>query len=201
MKRGERKPAHRERRVLVVDDEPDIRELLELTLAKMGLAVAAVGTLAEARERLREGRFDLCLTDMRLPDGEGLDLVRHISGLGDELPTRRMLLASAAELAPVAQRIVAALTALGGFEAATIDAESQPGSGSAPTVFLPTTAVRVKRSRTSAEALAAQLRAGDPPVFTRVQDDALLLDPRALLPGDEQRLVDAFRALAAHDRR
>jgi two-component system response regulator PilR (NtrC family) len=86
MKRGERKPAHRERRVLVVDDEPDIRELLELTLAKMGLAVAAVGTLAEARERLREGRFDLCLTDMRLPDGEGLDLVRHISGLGDDLP-------------------------------------------------------------------------------------------------------------------
>jgi two-component system response regulator PilR (NtrC family) len=86
MKRGERKPAQRERRVLVVDDEPDIRELLELTLAKMGLAVAAVGTLAEARERLREGRFDLCLTDMRLPDGEGLDLVRHISGLGDDLP-------------------------------------------------------------------------------------------------------------------
>jgi L-seryl-tRNA(Ser) seleniumtransferase len=124
-----------------------------------------------------------------------------LSGRGDELPTRRMLLTSAAELAPVAQRIVAALTALGEFEAVTIDAESQPGSGSAPTVFLPTTAVRVKRSRTSAEALAAQLRAGDPPVFTRVQDDALLLDPRALLPGDEQRLVDAFRALAAHDRR
>ncbi|MGH8720745.1 MAG: sigma-54-dependent transcriptional regulator [Burkholderiales bacterium] len=76
----------RSRQVLVVDDEPDIRELLELTLVKMGLAVAAVGTLAEAHERLREARFDLCLTDMRLPDGEGLDLVRHISGLEGDLP-------------------------------------------------------------------------------------------------------------------
>jgi len=75
-----------ERRVLVVDDEPDIRELLELTLAKMGLGVVAVGTIAEAREQLRAGRFDLCLTDMRLPDGEGLDLVRHIGGLELDLP-------------------------------------------------------------------------------------------------------------------
>jgi two-component system response regulator PilR (NtrC family) len=75
-----------ERRVLVVDDEPDIRELLELTLAKMGLGVVAAGTLAEAREQLRAGRFDLCLTDMRLPDGEGLDLVRHIGGLDIDLP-------------------------------------------------------------------------------------------------------------------
>jgi two-component system response regulator PilR (NtrC family) len=86
MKRAERRPAQRERRVLVVDDEPDIRELLELTLAKMGLGVVAVGSLAEARETLRNARFDLCLTDMRLPDGEGLDLVRHISGLAGDLP-------------------------------------------------------------------------------------------------------------------
>ena len=86
MKRAERRPAQRERRVLVVDDEPDIRELLELTLAKMGLGVVAVGSLAEARDTLRDARFDLCLTDMRLPDGEGLDLVRHISGLAGDLP-------------------------------------------------------------------------------------------------------------------
>jgi len=75
-----------ERRVLVVDDEPDIRELLELTLTKMGLGVVAVGTIAEAREQLRSGRFDLCLTDMRLPDGEGLDLVRDIGGREIDLP-------------------------------------------------------------------------------------------------------------------
>ena len=72
--------------VLVVDDEPDIRELLELTLVRMGLDVATVGTIAEAKERLREDRYDLCLTDMRLADGEGLELVRHIAGQAAEVP-------------------------------------------------------------------------------------------------------------------
>ena len=66
-------------RVLVVDDEPDIRELIDLTLARMGLVAACVGTVAEARQALAEERFQLCLTDMRLPDGEGLDIVRHIA--------------------------------------------------------------------------------------------------------------------------
>jgi len=72
--------------VLVVDDEPDIRELLELTLVRMGLDVATVGTIAEAKEKLRQERYDLCLTDMRLADGEGLDLVRHIAGQAAEVP-------------------------------------------------------------------------------------------------------------------
>jgi len=72
--------------VLVVDDEPDIRELLELTLVRMGLDVASVGTIAEAKERLRQDRYQLCLTDMRLADGEGLDLVRHIAGHAAEVP-------------------------------------------------------------------------------------------------------------------
>jgi len=72
--------------VLVVDDEPDIRELLELTLIRMGLDVAAVGTIAEAKERLKGEHFDLCLTDMRLGDGEGLELVRHIAANAAEVP-------------------------------------------------------------------------------------------------------------------
>ena len=91
--RGERrsggrapKPGGREQRVLVVDDEPDIRELLELTLAKMGLGVDSAGSVAEAKERLRATRYQLCLTDMRLPDGEGLELVQHIAGLAGDLP-------------------------------------------------------------------------------------------------------------------
>ena len=86
MKRGERREAGRDSQVLVVDDEPDIRELLELTLMRMGVGVVSVGSLGAAREALKDGRFDLCLTDMRLPDGEGLDLVRHIAGLGADLP-------------------------------------------------------------------------------------------------------------------
>jgi two-component system response regulator PilR (NtrC family) len=86
MRRAERTGARPGAQVLVVDDEPDIRELLELTLTKMGLGVASVGTIAEAKERLKAGRYDLCLTDMRLADGEGLELVRFIGGLAADLP-------------------------------------------------------------------------------------------------------------------
>jgi two-component system response regulator PilR (NtrC family) len=87
-RRGEASGARgRQQRVLVVDDEPDIRELLELTLAKMGLAVDSAGSLEEARRFLQEeANYQLCLTDMRLPDGEGLELVRHIAGLRGDLP-------------------------------------------------------------------------------------------------------------------
>jgi two-component system, NtrC family, response regulator PilR len=82
---GGREAAH-VARVLVVDDEPDIRELLELTLVRMGLGVESVGSLAEAKERLKSERYELCLTDMRLSDGEGLELVRHIASLGNDTP-------------------------------------------------------------------------------------------------------------------
>ncbi|HSA89039.1 MAG TPA: sigma-54 dependent transcriptional regulator [Burkholderiales bacterium] len=85
-RRPERRAPQTGRRVLVVDDEPDIRELLELTLARMGLGVDAVGSIAEAKERLKAERYDLCLTDMRLGDGEGLELVRHISALPVDVP-------------------------------------------------------------------------------------------------------------------
>jgi len=85
MKRADRKndPAAL---VLVVDDEADIRELLELTLLRMGLAVESAASVAEAHALLRAKQFDLCLTDMRLPDGEGLDLVRHIGENCKDLP-------------------------------------------------------------------------------------------------------------------
>ena len=86
MKRPERRGPQRGAQVLVVDDEPDIRELLELTLARMGLAVHCAGSIAEAKERLKSERYDLCLTDMRLEDGEGLELVRHIANLSEDLP-------------------------------------------------------------------------------------------------------------------
>lgn len=118
-----------------------------------------------------------------------------LAGRGDELPARRLMHRDEAELAESAGRIAAAVDALPGLHAAPVPERSQPGSGSAPTVFLPTTAVRVTADACSAEALAARLRAGEPPVFVRIHEDALLLDPRALLPGDEDRLLEAFRAL------
>ena len=72
--------------MLIVDDEDDIRELLELTLLRLGLASDGAATLAEARRLLAEKRYRLCLTDMRLPDGDGLELVRHIAENIGDLP-------------------------------------------------------------------------------------------------------------------
>src|SRR6202167_4410471 len=72
--------------VLVVDDEPDLIELVSLTLSRMNLATDSAADLAGARARLNERRFDLCLTDMRLPDGDGLDLVAWIHQQHPELP-------------------------------------------------------------------------------------------------------------------
>jgi two-component system response regulator PilR (NtrC family) len=60
--------------------------LLDLTLARMGLLADCVGSLAEARQMLASQRYQLCLTDMRLPDGDGLELVRHIAETVAELP-------------------------------------------------------------------------------------------------------------------
>jgi two-component system, NtrC family, response regulator PilR len=65
-------------RVLIVDDEADIRELLSMTLTRMGLGVDAAGTGFEAEQLLQRHRYALCLTDMRLPDGNGLDLLAHV---------------------------------------------------------------------------------------------------------------------------
>ena len=84
--RGERRPRSELSRVLVIDDEPDIRELIDLTLSRMGLAAACAGTVAEAQELLAEGDFQLCLTDMRLPDGNGLEMVRFIAENYPQIP-------------------------------------------------------------------------------------------------------------------
>jgi two-component system response regulator PilR (NtrC family) len=66
-------------RILVVDDEPDLRELLEITLVKMGLDVDSAESIAAARNCLAGAEYALVLTDMRLPDGMGIDLVRVVS--------------------------------------------------------------------------------------------------------------------------
>lgn len=71
---------------LVVDDEPDIRELLEITLNRMQIQTRSAATLAEAKHWLASQAFDLCLTDMRLPDGDGLELVDYIQSQGLQLP-------------------------------------------------------------------------------------------------------------------
>jgi two-component system response regulator PilR (NtrC family) len=73
--------------VLIVDDEQDIRELLVLTLGRMGLRTDTAATLAAARAQLARSHYDLCLTDMRLPDGSGIDLVAEICAQRPDTPT------------------------------------------------------------------------------------------------------------------
>jgi two-component system response regulator PilR (NtrC family) len=64
--------------VLIVDDEPDIRELLDITLSRMGLRTFTAATLGEAQAKVAQEQPNLCLTDMRLPDGNGISLVEYI---------------------------------------------------------------------------------------------------------------------------
>ncbi len=72
--------------VLIVDDEPDILELLELALLRMGLQVTRATNVAAAQRALGEQDFSLCLTDMRMQDGSGLDIVRHIAERNLDVP-------------------------------------------------------------------------------------------------------------------
>lgn len=82
----ERRPRGDLARVLVIDDEADIRELLDLTVARMGLSADCAASVAQARQLLEQQRYQLCLTDMRLPDGEGLEIVRLIAERYGETP-------------------------------------------------------------------------------------------------------------------
>jgi two-component system, NtrC family, response regulator PilR len=72
--------------VLVVDDEPDLCELLSITLERMDLSPRTANTMAAAQRMLKSERFDLCLTDMQLPDGDGLDLVKWIQQNSPSVP-------------------------------------------------------------------------------------------------------------------
>lgn len=73
-------------RILIVDDEPDIRELLEITLGRMSLATNSAADLESARQLLSTEHFNLCLTDMRLPDGDGIELVEYIQKKHKQIP-------------------------------------------------------------------------------------------------------------------
>jgi two-component system response regulator PilR (NtrC family) len=72
--------------VLIVDDEPDLLELVSLTLSRMNLETRTASDVGTARRLLKSDKFDLCLTDMRLPDGDGLDLVAWIQENRSDLP-------------------------------------------------------------------------------------------------------------------
>jgi two-component system response regulator PilR (NtrC family) len=72
--------------VLIIDDEPDICELIEITLARMGLDSRSAMNVADALNLIEAEHFDLCLTDMRLPDGDGIEMVKYVQKNHPNIP-------------------------------------------------------------------------------------------------------------------
>ncbi len=72
--------------VLIIDDEPDICELIEITLARMGLNSRSAMNVADALNLIEAEHFDLCLTDMRLPDGDGIEMVKYVQKNHPNIP-------------------------------------------------------------------------------------------------------------------
>lgn len=93
-------------RILVVDDEADLRELLDITLVKMGLDVDCAETLSEARALFAANEYALVLTDMRLPDGLGLELVREVAASGKGTPIAVVTAYGSADNAVIARKSV-----------------------------------------------------------------------------------------------
>jgi seryl-tRNA(Sec) selenium transferase len=102
-----------------------------------------------------------------------------VLGPRDELPVRAMLRASASELRPRAEALALRISGLGGLSATLVESASQPGSGSAPAVTLPTVCVRVTHAKLSAGGLAAALRVARVPSSRACRTRALCADPHA----------------------
>jgi len=115
-----------------------------------------------------------------------------------EVPTFQMLRRSPQDIADQAQRLASQLSPrISGGAVTMVPGFSQMGSGSLPTQNLATTLVAIRPERVSAEQLAKRLRQYRTPIFTRIQDDQVLIDPRTLREGEDKTLVDAFVEILA----
>ncbi|MYM68991.1 response regulator [Pseudoduganella sp. FT55W] len=149
-------------RVLVVDDEADLRELLELTLLKMGLDVDSAATLAEARALLTT-EYQLVLTDMRLPDGLGLELVREVTAAYKNTPVAVVTAFGSADNAVVALKAGAfdyiskpvALDQLRVMVQSALRLNAEPAAVQAPSAA--TTVSRLRGESAVIQALRAQI--------------------------------------------
>jgi two-component system response regulator PilR (NtrC family) len=146
------------RSALVVDDERDIRELLVLTLGRMGIRVDTAPDLAGARAQLGSEKYDLCLTDMRLPDGSGLELVSQISQRYPDTP-------------------VAMITAYGNVEAA-VDALK---AGAFDFVTKPVDLAVLRRLVQNALDLGERRRSAQPTTIRLVGESARMQQLRATI--------------------
>jgi L-seryl-tRNA(Ser) seleniumtransferase len=112
-----------------------------------------------------------------------------------EIPVYRMLTDSVEAIGARAQALATELARLPGVRAATIDGVSTIGGGSAPGSALPTRLIALGAGDLSASALEARLRAGDPPVIARIQDDRVVLDLRTVMEDEEQEILEAVRTI------
>jgi two-component system response regulator PilR (NtrC family) len=93
------------KRILIVDDEQSMREMLVILLKKEGLDVRPAGSRAEAAATLREGPVDLVLTDVKLPDGDGLEILRHVKAASPETAVVVMTAFGTTEMAVAARKL------------------------------------------------------------------------------------------------
>ncbi len=190
----------------MLGDEPRVRDAVEsgidlvLFSGDKLLGGPQAGLIVGKRARVEQMRKNPIYRAVRLDKvalaGLETTLELYLSGRADEIPSRACMLLSATQLRPIAEELARRLASLPRLSVSVIAERSQPGSGTAPGIFLPTFVVRVQRSGESAATLTRKLRIGTPPVFTRIQDGAVLLDPRTLLAGDFERLVSAFTNLS-----
>jgi len=116
-----------------------------------------------------------------------------------EVPTLQMLRREASEISKLAERLAVQLSKnISGAAVTTIGGFSQMGSGSLPEQNLPTTLITLSPEKISAESLAKQLRQYVTPIFTRIRNDQVLIDPRTLLAGDDKILVEALLEILGH---
>ena len=115
-------------------------------------------------------------------------------GPGDAHPSWRMLHRDAADLSKHAQSLSERiLKACPGIETSTQPGFSQVGSGSMPGESLPTTLIHLRHSEHAASAFARLLRMGEPPIYTRIIDETVCIDPRTILPGEDDDLIAALK--------
>jgi two-component system response regulator PilR (NtrC family) len=95
----------RVKRILIVDDEQSMREMLAILLKKEGLEVRSAGSRSEAAELLRGGPVDLVLTDVKLPDGDGLEILRHVKSSSPETAVVVMTAFGTSEMAVAARKL------------------------------------------------------------------------------------------------
>jgi L-seryl-tRNA(Ser) seleniumtransferase len=162
------------------------------------------GLVVGARSLVRRLRRDMLTRCVRLDKTilAGLEATLSLHALGEEaalqrVPALRALARSVEELRGRAERLAAELAgAAPAVRAEVVDCASRVGSGAAPTEDVPSAGLRLTRGGASAEAWAAALRAGEPPVVARIQDEALLLDLRTVEPDEEETLLGALARTA-----